>query len=311
MSLRALRACRWRATPPSRRVSRLATRCGSRRERSVRATGDRALSSRPRVRHPRAAFSGAAGPKSGPSSSYAETWDGKYDMETQGMWDVAAWRVLRVTSAPRWRARRGRTWRRYTSRPRTRTSAANRSSTTRCSTRSNGACGRSVATPRASTPRCSRQGHAHLRRPRGGRSADGRAVDVALFAALGALLIALDVRDAIEILPREGFSPCFDGVSASGARGARRVPVAVGAEQSQGARARGRPSRRLGTARAAASACTRSCPRTKAREVTGEERVSRLRALRVLPRGRARGHEMGKGGDGADIPRLQDGGLLR
>ena len=26
--------------------------------------------------------------KSGPSSSYAETWDGKYDMETQGMWDT-------------------------------------------------------------------------------------------------------------------------------------------------------------------------------------------------------------------------------
>ena len=26
--------------------------------------------------------------KSGPSSSYIETWDGKYDMETQGMWDT-------------------------------------------------------------------------------------------------------------------------------------------------------------------------------------------------------------------------------
>ena len=83
---RALRACRWRATPPSRRVSRLATRCGRRARADVRATGDRAPPARASATP--AQPEGGRRSKSGPSSSYAETWDGKYDMETQGMWDT-------------------------------------------------------------------------------------------------------------------------------------------------------------------------------------------------------------------------------
>ena len=42
----------------------------------------------PRASAPPAQPEGGRRSKSGPSSSYAETWDGKYDMETQGMWDT-------------------------------------------------------------------------------------------------------------------------------------------------------------------------------------------------------------------------------
>ena len=115
-------ACRWRATPPSRRVSRLATRCGDDAS-DVRATGDRAFLC-PRVRHPRAAGGGRRPNPAHPLPT-RRPGTGSTTWRRRACDTRAAWRVLRVRAAPAGAATR-EDLERYTRRPRTRASAGHR-----------------------------------------------------------------------------------------------------------------------------------------------------------------------------------------